>query len=274
MDESYVHAGHIVARGIARRKSDGSLDTDIPRAVGKGERTCFIGAITRSGFMAARQSDGKVVRDCAFIKNGVATLKKGGKFVELNNEGNNRDLYKRPPKVVSLSCMKKPALLAKAETLNVSTVHEATKKTLTVPELIVLIRAARAAAVDTAPPAPAPAPGSAFKGFGKDFNASLDVMTDWDLYWDELKDMSPTSFKFMIANQVKGDYHDDFDTKSFFKWMVAAAHITYPIFILDNAPPYHHGIELQLRSKSKAEIVKFLQDKNISTISYFVYFSL
>ncbi len=31
----------------------------------------------------------------------------------------------------------------------------------------------------------------------------------------------------MIAGQCKGDYHDNFDTKSFFKWMVSFL-ITYP----------------------------------------------
>jgi hypothetical protein len=40
-------------------------------------------------------------------------------------------------------------------------------------------------------------------------------------------DMALTTDKFMIAGQCKGDYHDNFDTKSFFKWMVSFL-ITYP----------------------------------------------
>ena len=39
--------------------------------------------------------------------------------------------------------------------------------------------------------------------------------------------MALTTDKFMIAGQCKGDYHDNFDTKSFFKWMVSFL-ITYP----------------------------------------------
>jgi len=115
--------------------------------------------------------------------------------------------------------------------------------------------------------------------------------------------MARTGHKFFLANQSVGDYHDNFDTKAFFKWQVACQ-LTYPEFCkhlqrlhdtnklvppipadqsfydfeldrptraliecIDNAP-YHHGIAIQLSSKSKPEIIKILQDKGINSVAY------
>jgi hypothetical protein len=62
---------------------------------------------------------------------------------------------------------------------------------------------------------------------GKEHSALLASITDWDAFFEELMDMALTTDKFMIAGQCKGDYHDNFDTKSFFKWMVSFM-LTYP----------------------------------------------
>ena len=62
---------------------------------------------------------------------------------------------------------------------------------------------------------------------GKEHSALLASITDWDAFLNELMDMALTTDKFMIAGQCKGDYHENFDTKSFFKWMVSFM-LTYP----------------------------------------------
>ena len=117
--------------------------------------------------------------------------------------------------------------------------------------------------------------------------------------------MALTTFKFMVAGQHLGDYHDNFDTKTFFKWCCALA-LTYPAYLkqlqrrkderklpnpppydfwdfaesdqyphgrplvkfilsMDNAP-YHHGVVVQLSQKSKEEIASILRDQGIDHI--------
>ena len=52
---------------------------------------------------------------------------------------------------------------------------------------------------------------------------------DYPKFRDSLWDMAPTTDKFMVAKEHNGDYHDNFDTLSFFKWCVSLE-LTYPIW--------------------------------------------
>ena len=67
---------------------------------------------------------------------------------------------------------------------------------------------------------------------------------------EELMDMALTTDKFMIAGQCKGDYHDNFDTKSFFKWMVSFL-ITYPVWCE----------QMQTKLDDDVDHVKYLADE-------------
>jgi hypothetical protein len=65
---------------------------------------------------------------------------------------------------------------------------------------------------------------------GKEASANQFVDVDLDTYRVELQDMALTCFNFMIANQSKGTYHDNFDiSQAFFKWMVAFK-LVYPVW--------------------------------------------
>ena len=63
---------------------------------------------------------------------------------------------------------------------------------------------------------------------GKGVSAQQLFLTDWDKYLQELADMAPTTFKFFVASQSRGDYHDNFDSKTYFESMVSLS-ITYPL---------------------------------------------
>ena len=52
---------------------------------------------------------------------------------------------------------------------------------------------------------------------------------NYEEYRASLDDMACTTDKFMIAKECKGDYHENFDSQSFFKWCVAME-LTYPRF--------------------------------------------
>lgn len=100
--------------------------------------------------------------------------------------------------------------------------------------------------------------------------------------------------------QSKGDYHDNFDSATFIKWMCVVLRM-YPVFCqelqhkvdngtlnndhgfydwahqrptreliisADNAP-YHHGVSIQLGSMSKEQIRCALLKADITTIAYY-----
>jgi hypothetical protein len=108
-----------------------------------------------------------------------------------------------------------------------------------------------------------------------------------------LGDVALTGDKFFIANQAKGDYHKNFESTSFYKWMVVVEQ-SYPQYCmelqyrkeqgklpddehsshdfydwadkrptrelithLDNAP-YHHGVDCALSQKTKEQIRQIL----------------
>lgn len=50
---------------------------------------------------------------------------------------------------------------------------------------------------------------------------------DYEAFRTSLLDMAHTTDKFFVAKEAKGDYHENFDSLGFFKWMVATE-LTYP----------------------------------------------
>ena len=50
---------------------------------------------------------------------------------------------------------------------------------------------------------------------------------DWDTFQESCKDCALTGDRFFIANQKRGDYHDNFDSQIFFKWMTIVERL-YP----------------------------------------------
>jgi len=68
------------------------------------------------------------------------------------------------------------------------------------------------------------------KALPKKVSAAQLYEVDWAKLERDCADMAPTTFKFMVANQHLGDYHDNFDTTTFFKWCCALV-ITYPEYL-------------------------------------------
>jgi len=129
----------------------------------------------------------------------------------------------------------------------------------------------------------------------------LILSTDYAKKSEELDDMAHTVFKLMVANQSKGDYHDNFDSDTTFKIMKAHT-LAFPewckyaqkkreaggdnvftrfrrdffdwasnkplvslTLVWDNAP-YHHGILCNLDTLTKAGIIEILKAKDCLTI--------
>jgi hypothetical protein len=315
MDESYLHAGHKNNYSILPRDNFGNLIPEVNRSSGSGERTCMIGAVSIWGHLVTNDDDGNYVIDSDFLNRKGQSVERGGHFTELNNKGRPRSIYVAPAAPKSTSLLNKAEAIEEATRLNIplDTIHikpdgTSVSKRSTLSELRDSIKAARpvgenkrravskkeakdddARAVDGKADKPTES--------GKKVSAAQAVEVDWDDYRKELQDMALTGYKFMIAGQHKGDYHDNFDTKSFFKWMVAFE-LTYPVWcqqmqalvdngklrntgdfwrddkpvreaviVMDNAP-YHHGVGLQLKSKNKDEIAQILKSKDISTIEF------
>ena len=113
-----------------------------------------------------------------------------------------------------------------------------------------------------------------------------------------LRDCALTGDKFFVADQSKGDYHDNFDSNTFYKWM-CVVELIYPVWCMqmqerkdngfleadehdfwdignqkpsreliismDNAP-YHHGVQEQLSVRSKEYIGDLLRELKIPSI--------
>lgn len=136
---------------------------------------------------------------------------------------------------------------------------------------------------------------------GQDACAQQSIFIDWEKVRESLADMAHTTDKFFPALTAKGDYHKNFDSYTFFKWMVSVE-LTYPdfckelqkrkdngtleppsahdfwdkennkpsrqlIMIIDNAP-YHQSLQVQLASKSKKDYALYLRGLGIETIKF------
>lgn len=62
---------------------------------------------------------------------------------------------------------------------------------------------------------------------GKDCTLNQSAIYDWDKYFDDTLDVLHSCDRFFESGKSIGDYHDNFDSKSIFKWMVSV-HLTYP----------------------------------------------
>jgi hypothetical protein len=136
---------------------------------------------------------------------------------------------------------------------------------------------------------------------GQDACAQQSIFMDWESVRTSLLDMAHTADKFFPALQASGDYHKNFDSYTFFKWMVAVE-LTYPdfckylqqlknegklhppsehdfwdednqkpsrkmILFIDNAP-YHQSLQVQLSSKSKKDCALYLRGLGVKTIQF------
>ena len=129
------------------------------------------------------------------------------------------------------------------------------------------------------------------------------VFTDWDNVYRSLSNVAHTTEKFFVADDSSGDYHDNFDSTTKFKWFVCLQktwpdylqhlqnlknngmidddHDFYdfennkflriPIVEMDNAP-YNHKIALSLQYFSKGACTKLLQKLDVRTIKYDHYY--
>ena len=143
---------------------------------------------------------------------------------------------------------------------------------------------------------------------GQEHSAAQSLLFDFPSYRNTLvhpdNGIAPTFDRFFEAGKSEGDYHDNFDTITFYKALVALE-MTYPKWckemqrrqdlgdghpdglhpwtehpfwdkqsnkparylhlFADNAP-YHHGVQIQLNSKSKSEITSILRQLGIKSI--------
>lgn len=329
-DESYIHSNHRSAYGLSGVGETGQKTNELHGRVGKGDRVCMNGELSRWGHLVCTKPDGDFVRDCAFLDGKGNPVVKGGGYNELNNEGKPRAIYlRRATRRLSLKTMRKPELLSLAAEYGLETSilgPSGQPKVLTIAQLIVIIEAHRASvaepptavAADTTANTVPPTVGDLAAGdaaaqeldqhvedldeeSGLQSSARLALFTNWGAYESELGDMALTTDKFMIAGKSHGDYHDNFDYKSFFKSCVAVK-LTYPPWCrerqrefeagtldppaekgfydweadrplralhmqMDNAP-YHWGVTCQLASMSKEAIGTLLWDKGVREVLF------
>jgi hypothetical protein len=253
MDESYIHAGHSADYSLLPTDDDGNALSDMNRAAGSGERICFIGGITQYGPLVTHDCNGDVIRDHNFIRNTANTFEpvlKNGTFVELNNLGQRRNIYVRQGVRPGLNSMTKLQLQREAEEFDIPLTYMSVDKKGNRVEKNVIMRDLKkkltiSRLLETASRLNIVAEGRPYDEIARDVQRALKLEADnasgkaasakqvvdvnWNEYWKQLEDMALTCFKFMIANQAKGDYHDNFDTQAFFKWMVAFE-LVYPVW--------------------------------------------
>ena len=125
------------------------------------------------------------------------------------------------------------------------------------------------------------------------------VTTDFKEIFKSYRDIALTCIRNFEANKAVGDYHLNYDTLTFYKSMCVLSEV-YPVLCMqiqraldsgalpadnpwydwenkrptrtlvtniDNAP-YHHGVLVQLQSKSKVDIAEILRIKGIAQIQY------
>ncbi len=273
---------------------DGNVIGEVPVPKGKGRRICMIGGCTKYGHIITHYPEGhpkagQPVIDCDWVDANNNHVDHNGTFVELNNQGKPRKLYGRSSygKIGSMNATQLKAVAVDLGIIGAET--HATKAQL-LPLVREELKQMKEAQKVLANMSRFELPGGRF---------------DYEGFRASLLDMAITTDKFMIANESKGDYHKNFDSYSFFKWVVAME-LTYPVFcqelqakferhragierypffsdnesdfwindkparelimILDNAP-YHHGVHCQIRNKTKDEIAELLRHAGIEYIA-------
>ena len=311
-DETFIHKNHNGKFGLTTIDEDFDAETDLYCGAGKGPRMCIVSGITQYGAMVPESETGVLNRDCMFIDGkGKETDASGGHFVEIDPEGKVRPAFLRKKKVTdgkekSISSLNlaelqeralsksvvvgtpgSPRRLLKKDYIDALLAHEATQRTadavvgpVTVEHILETQE-------------------------GKEGSAKQLVLRDYKAYEQELSDMAHTTTKFMIANQSLGDYHDNFDSASYFKWKVAVM-LTYAdyckflqrkldagtlllekgepapndkpfydwfndrpvrsLVLLVDGAPYHCGMTIQLKSKSMEQIAELLRLKGVASI--------
>ena len=118
MDESYIHKGHMRESGLLFTDQDGNVITRFETA-GKGNRVCMAGCISPYGHIVTTR-DGEYVTDCAWLNSKLMppTGNQQPRFVELNNQGQARDIYVQQMSGASLADFVKIAKAFKIPTEN------------------------------------------------------------------------------------------------------------------------------------------------------------
>jgi hypothetical protein len=308
-DETFIHKDHRANRGMTTVDENGKPEVEIHCGVGKGERLCVVGGITKYGAMVPEKEDGSIVRDSKFVDGkGIETDATGGQFVEVDNSENVRPAFirinkkkeqsEKTLKSLNLNELKNraaekgivmrpvPPRLSKGEYFAAIESHDAANLAVDVveqPDTVEKILATQS---------------------GKEASAKQLVLRDYDAFGDELADMAHTTTKFMIAGKHHGDYHDNYDSDSYFKFRVATQ-LTYPdyckylqrkldagtlmwygepaamdkpFYDWDNerpvrflcsevdGAPYHCGMNIQLKPLSMEKIAELLRLKEIDSI--------
>lgn len=283
-DESFCNAQHCSDFSLVETDEHDQPVKEVHRHAGKGPRLCITGAVSQYGPIVCNDAQGEKVRDHRWqTTHGVPVLA-GGEFVELNNEGAPRAGYLKPKRAKPFAAMTVAELDAAAAELSV--VWEATvrfKKEKS--EYLTLLCESLHMPTPCSP----------------DVSAQQSVLTDFSRLRMDLSDQARTTFKMFPANSPKGDYHRNFDTETFFKWIVSLvdtypewslqmherfvrgelpAHVKHGFWdherqqpsrslclSLDNAP-YHKGFAVQLASMSKTAIAELLRTLQITAIQF------
>jgi hypothetical protein len=296
MDESFCNQYHCSEESLVEVNDDGSAAQEQHHHAGKGPRLCLVGATSAYGPLVCRDDQGSYVRDHAWVTGaGQHSTASGARFVELNNKGQPRDAYLRRRALVAtpkrFAAMNVAQLKQACVDLDVPLPAGSATKVDLVDYLTLLVEQ---------PTMPTPADAAEHAPRESD-NAEKLVMEDFTARRASYADQALTTFKVFQANKPTGDYHQNFDSVIFHKWMCAFV-LAYPpwckqmhaqflngelpehvtagfwdeqrnapsrtaVLSLDNAP-YHKGIAVQLRSKSKKDIAAILRSMHIDSIQF------
>ena len=90
---------HCLEMSLREIGSDGKVIPELNIGSGKGPRLCMEANICRSdwanGFLVCKDDNGDFVKDCAYINAKGDEVEKFGRFVELNNFGQPRDIFSK-----------------------------------------------------------------------------------------------------------------------------------------------------------------------------------
>ncbi|KAJ1416943.1 hypothetical protein B484DRAFT_434387 [Ochromonadaceae sp. CCMP2298] len=303
MDESFCNQFHFCEKGVVEVDAEGQVCAEVHGHKGKGVRLCLVGGVTMWGPLVCKDAEGQYVRDHRLQNARGEPVRTGGSFVELNQNNQPRAGYERrraPARSPRLKDMKMEELVARAAVLQLDLADVVPRTKAYILNYLLLICGEAAKPRNDVQEAGGADADELGVGVGEDFSAEQVVLEDFPALRESLRDQARTTIKMFQANNPKGDYHKNFDTITFFKWMVSLVD-TFPpwcemmqrrleagellpgtkpffdwgrgqparalVLSLDNAP-YHKGIACQLSGKTKAEMAAILRHKKISYISF------
>jgi hypothetical protein len=253
-DESFCHEGHASDYSLLPTDDDGNAMCDKQAPKGPGSRLCLAGLTTGFGSIVCHYDadhplyPGEAVRHCDWRNGAGESVDSGGTYYELDNDGNPRALYGKLSGVMFTSTSTVAELRSWAALNDVPTAEPGGTKLINRTELYRAVKEKRDAMIaDQKQRASASdaslAPSAALSG--KAVSAKQLLNVDWDAYRTSLADTARTTDMMFPANKSSGDYHDNFDSQTWFKWIVSLEH-TYPEWCK----------EMQRRFEEEEEMVK------------------